>query len=133
MIDHCLNTPAARRYTVGILTASVLYAVALLISVYFLKHHNPLAPQKYLVAILPVLPALWIPAVVLRFFRELDELQRRIQLEGLAFGFTATAVLTLSYGFLQNAGMPQISWIWVWPVMGACWALGLAISRRRYR
>ena len=67
------------------------------------------------------------------FFRELDELQRRIQLEGLAFGFTATAVLTLSYGFLQNAGLPQVNWVWVWPVMGACWSLGLAIARRRYR
>lgn len=133
MIDQCTNDPAARRYHLGILTASALYAVALVISVYLLKHYNPAAPQKYLVAILPVLPALWIPAVVLRLFRELDELQRRIQLEGLAFGFTATAVLTLSYGFLQNAGLPQVNWVWVWPVMGVCWSLGLAISRRRYR
>jgi ABC-type cobalamin transport system permease subunit len=132
-MDLCdMKTPAARRYTLGILAASALYAIALLISVYLLKR-NPSAPQKYLIAILPVLPALWIPAVVLRFFRELDELQRRIQLEGLAFGFTATAVLTLSYGFLQNAGLPQINWVWVWPVMGVCWAVGLGLARWRYR
>jgi ABC-type cobalamin transport system permease subunit len=133
MLEQCTNSPAARRYTLGILTASLLYAIALVISIYLLKHHNPVGPQKYLIAILPVLPALWIPAVVLRFFRELDELQRRIQLEGLAFGFTATAVLTLSYGFLQNAGLPQVNWVWVWPIMGVCWSLGLAIARRRYR
>ena len=132
MIDHCMKTPAARRYTLGILTATILYAITLFISITLLKH-NPLAPQRYLIAILPVLPALWIPAVVLRFFRELDELQRRIQLEGLAFGFTATAVLTLAYGFLQNAGLPQINWVWVWPVMGVCWSIGLAIAHWRYR
>ena len=133
MLEQCTSSPAVRRYTLGIITASLLYAIALMISVYFLKHNNPPAPQKYLIAILPVLPALWIPAVVLRFFREMDELQRRIQLEGLAFGFTAAAVLTLSYGFLQNAGLPQISWIWVWPVMAVCWSLGLVIAHRRYR
>jgi ABC-type cobalamin transport system permease subunit len=133
MMDLCdMKTPAARRYTWGILAASALYAIALVISIYFLKR-NPSAPQKYAIAILPVLPALWIPAVVLRFFRELDELQRCIQLEGLAFGFTATAVLTLSYGFLQNAGLPQINWVWVWPVMGVCWAIGLVLARWRYR
>jgi ABC-type cobalamin transport system permease subunit len=133
MLEQCNNSPAARRYTMGIIIASLLYAIALMISVYLLKRLNPPAPQKYLIAILPVLPALWIPAVVLRFFREMDELQRRIQLEGLAFGFTAAAVLTLSYGFLQNAGLPQLSWTWVWPIMAVCWSLGLAIAHRRYR
>jgi ABC-type cobalamin transport system permease subunit len=133
MFEQCTNSPAARRYTLGILFASLLYAIALVISIYLLKHHNPPAPQKYLIAILPVVPALWMPAIVLRFFREIDELQRRIQLEGLAFSFTATAVLTLAYGFLENAGLPRLNWVWVWPIMGVCWSLGLAIAHRRYR
>jgi hypothetical protein len=88
---------------------------------------------KYPIAVLPVLPALVIPVAAAYFFRTIDELQRKIQLEGLAFGFIAAAVLTLTYGFLGNAGLPQPNWVWVWPVMGACWAVGLALARGRYR
>ena len=55
------------------------------------------------------------------------------QLESLAFGFAGAAALTLTYGFLQNAGLPEVSWIWVWPVMAVCWIIGSLIARRRYR
>jgi hypothetical protein len=96
-------------------------------------HRNPEAPWKYAIAVLPVLPALWIPLAVVRLFREVDELQKQIQLEGLAFGFAAAAVLTFTYGFLQNAGLPDVSWIWVWPVMAVCWLVGLTAAKRRYR
>ena len=64
-----------------------------------------------------MLPALGIPLAVIRYCQALDELQLRMQLESLAFGFTATAIVTFTYGFLQNAGLPDVSWIWVWPVM----------------
>jgi hypothetical protein len=115
-----------------ILGATLLYAAALVLSIRWLQH-NPPAPWKYPIAILPVLPALLIPVAAAHFFRVMDEMQRRIQLEGLAFSSVATAVLTLTYGFLGNAGLPQLSWVWVWPVMGVCWAVGLALARRRYQ
>ncbi len=62
-----------------------------------------------------------IPAAAAHFFQTIDELQRKIQLEGLAFGFVAAAVLTLTYGCLGNAGLPQPNWVWVWPFVGPCW------------
>jgi hypothetical protein len=122
----------SRKYLARILGATLLYTVALILSIRWLQH-NPPAPWKYPIAVLPVVPALFIPIAVAHFFRVMDEMQKRIQLEGLAFGFVATAVLTLTCGFLGNAGLAQPNWIWVWPVMGACWALGLAFARRRYR
>jgi len=122
----------SRKYQVRILGATLLYAAALILSIRWLQH-NPPAPWKYLIAVLPVLPALAIPFAAARFFAAIDELQRRIQFEGLAFGFVSAAVLTLTCGFLGNAGLPQPNWVWVWPVMGACWAVGLALAYRRYR
>lgn len=91
------------------------------------------APWKYLVAILPALPALWFAALFARHVGEMDELQRRIQLEALAFGFSAGVILTLGYGFLQHAGLPIPNWIWVWPLMGSCWLIGKLVAQRRYR
>jgi hypothetical protein len=123
---------ATRRYTFSMVGALSLYAFALVVSLRWL-HYKPEAPWKYAIAVLPVLPALWIPVAAIRLFRAIDELQKQIQLEALAFGFIGTAVLTITYGFLQNAGLPELSWIWVWPVMAICWIVGGLAARRRYR
>src|ERR1700690_3742534 len=79
--------------------------------------HLPI-PWKYIVAILPVLPAWYFASLFARMFGEMDELQRRIQLEALAFGFSAAAVLSLGYGFLQHAGLGGPTWAWWGPFMG---------------
>ena len=131
MFEEC-NGPARKKYRAGVYSAMAVYVVFLFISVRWLQHHPP-APWKYAIAVMPVLPLLWVPMTVVRFLREIDELQRKIQLEALAFSFTATALLTLTYGFLQNAGVPNQSWIWVWPVMGIFWSIGLAVARQRYK
>jgi hypothetical protein len=66
--------------------------------------------------------------------RRLDELQQRVQLEALAIAFVGTGVLGTGYGFLVNAGLPDIEWgALVWPVMVGLWALGLLFANRRYR
>lgn len=66
--------------------------------------------------------------------RELDEMQQRVQLEALAIAFAGTGVLATAYGFLVNAGLPNIDWgALVWPTMVVLWALGLVIANRRYR
>ena len=131
MFNDC-SSAAGRRYTIQIFSSMAVYVVFVTLSVHWL-HRNPAAPWRYLIAVAPMLPALVVPVAVVRFLREIDELQRRIQLEALAGAFTATAVLTLTYGFLQNAGLPDLSWIWVWPIMGICWIIGLGFARWRYR
>jgi hypothetical protein len=95
--------------------------------------HNPSLPWKYGIAVLPVVPLLFVPVAVVQFLREQDELQRKMQVEALAIGFTASAVITLTYGFLENAGVPRLSWVWVWPVMAFFWCIGLVVAHRRYR
>ena len=66
--------------------------------------------------------------------RRLDEFQQRVQLEALAIAFAGTGVLGTLYGFLVNAGLPDIEWgAVVWPVMVGLWAVSLLIVNRRYR
>ncbi len=72
--------------------------------------------------------------VMVRSIRQLDELQQRVQLEALAFSFAGTGVFATAYGFLVNAGLPNIEWgAAIWPLMVGLWAIGLAIANRRYR
>jgi hypothetical protein len=71
---------------------------------------------------------------MMRSLRRLDELQQRIHLEALAFSFAGTGVLVTGYGFLVNAGLPDLDWGGiVWPLMVALWVIGIAVARRRYR
>jgi hypothetical protein len=120
------------RYGIAMAISFALYAMVLVVSLNWL-HAGVEGPWKYVAAVLPVLPALGIPISIMQYCRAMDELQLRIQLESLAFGFALAAIATFTYGFLQNAGMPDVSWVWVWPVMGVCWIVGILTARWRYR
>ncbi|HQT89591.1 MAG TPA: hypothetical protein PK677_13750 [Acidiphilium sp.] len=84
-------------------------------------------------AMLPMLAPPFMAWAVVRQLRRLDELQRRIQLEAFALAFMVTALMTLSYGFLEFAGFPAVNMVWVWPLMASVWIIGLAIGHRRFR
>ena len=124
--------PARKRYMLETITVWSAYGIILAISQHFLHARWP-APQRYFIAITPVLPLLYFPFVFLRLFRALDELRQRIQLEAMAFTFAATAIFSFCYGFLQGEGMRKISWIWVYPIMCGFWVIGVQIAKRRYR
>jgi len=85
------------------------------------------------VALMPVIPAGLMCWAIVRNMRRMDEMHLRIQFEALGFAFAASALLTFSYGFLENVGAPHIPWTCVWPVMGLMWIVGLQIARRRYQ
>ena len=68
------------KYVVTMVISLLLYAVALVVSLLWLKAGRR-KPWKYSIAVLPVLPALGIPLAVVRFCQAMDELQLRMQLE----------------------------------------------------
>lgn len=123
-----------RRYYIELGSALALYMVLLCTSLYLLQQSQNMGQLlRTLVSLAPVLPAGLMCWAIVRQMRRLDEMHLRIQFEALGFAFAASALLTFSYGFLENVGFPHITWHWVWPVMGMMWILGLAIARRRYR
>jgi peptidoglycan/LPS O-acetylase OafA/YrhL len=114
------------------LFALALYTATLFPSIWITQkfHHGWWRPP---LAIAPILPCLLFVRALLRFYGRCDELQMRIHLQALAFAFGCTAILTLTYGFLQNVGFPNINFVWVWPLMGSLWAIGAAVAQRKYR
>jgi hypothetical protein len=122
---------AAIAYTRDFGLSMAAYVVSLPISLALLDRVDQ--PLKAVVALIPLIPACLALVAYLRFLGRMDELGKRIQLEALGFGFGAAGMLTLAYGFLENAGFPQLSYIWVFPVMIALWGIGGAIAQYRYR
>lgn len=123
---------AARDYVVQFGGAMAAYCVVLIASIAVIQHTSLPTPLRALVAVAPAIPTIFALLALVRFLGRMDELQRRIQLEALGFAFGATAILTFAYGFLENAGLPQLSYIWILPAMVALWGLGAAVAARRY-
>jgi len=122
---------AAKIYMRQFIGTMVLYVAVLFLSVYLLQILRD-SPWRIPAALLPIIPIVLGMLAFLRFFREMDELQKRIQLGALAFSFVTTGLLTFTYGLLQNAGLPQVSFIAVLPMMIALWGLGSVLEMRRY-
>lgn len=122
------------RYYTELGASLALYMLVLITSVILLREPGDMGLMlRTLISVAPVVPAGLMCWAIVRQMRRLDEMHLRIQFEALGFAFAASALLTFSYGFLENVGFPHITWHWVWPVMGLMWILGLAIARRRYQ
>ena len=126
------RSSAGRSYLVEFGGAMLAYVIVLPISIALVQAH-PHAAWRVPVALTPVIPA----AVALWAFvcqvRRMDELQRHIQFDALVMSCGATALLTFSYGFLENVGFPPLSLIWILPLMVALWGLSVAVTSYRYR
>ena len=124
-----------RRYNAWLAVWIGIYALLLFGSIELLDGRVvKWQPLRVLVALVPMLPAFGILALVMRTYRSIDELERKIIADGILFGFGVTAIVTFSYGFLQRfVGAPDISYFFVWVVMGSAWLVGSNIARFRYR
>jgi Kef-type K+ transport system membrane component KefB len=113
---------------------TVATAAAILLAAWVGKQFPLRSPMRIAMALVQGAASTALIVAIARPIRQLDELQRRIQLEALAFAFAGTAILATAYGFLINAGLPEIDWgAWVWPGMTVLWAIGQVIAGRRYR
>ena len=120
------------KFLIAFVTSLVLYVLLLGMTMRWLRA-GVFGPEKYFIAVLPMLPTLGVPIAAVCYCRTLDELELRKQLESVTFGFMVTAIVTFTYGFLQYAGLPDVNWVWVWPVMGVSWLVGRAVAWLRYR
>jgi hypothetical protein len=134
--DPCdSSTPALRRrYLREFIPPMVAYVVATLLSVWWLKSIDA-TWLRALVALLPVPAVALAIRAIMRYIRDADELQRRIELEAVSFATALVSLVYLAAGFLQTATVidipSSVAMIWVFPLI--CFSYGLAklaIARR---
>lgn len=121
-----------RVYLLRLSLAFLAYLAVLYLSVAFIRSH-PFTPWRLPIAVSPVIPALYAVVAFARYLGSMDELQRHIQLEAMAFAFGGTAIGTFGYGFLERVGLPHLNWLYVWPFMVLFWGIGLLLANRRYQ
>ncbi len=90
------------------------------------------SPWRFLWAVLPMIPALWIVRAMLRHVRRVDDYQRLLLLQALGGGFAVAMIASVTLAFLEIAGLsvPGVGWI----IYGAGmlgWIISGAVVGRR--
>lgn len=112
---------------------SVLAYLMMLVGSVTILQANPTADWRYLVAVLPVIPAALVVWLFVRAIGRLDEVRKRMHMQAFALSLGGTALVTFGYGFLEGAGLPHLNWTFVTPLMALLWGLGLGILAFRQR
>jgi hypothetical protein len=93
-------------------------------------------PVKVAIAILPIPAFSWLVFFIVRGVRQMDELERRIQLEALAIAFPLAMTLLMTLGLLELAiPLSKDDWSYrhVWAFFPIFYVGGLLIARKRYQ
>ncbi|MFT3755552.1 MAG: hypothetical protein QM769_06320 [Pseudoxanthomonas sp.] len=134
--DETYATPASRRYQRTLWPAMIAYALLLYGSIWWIKHGIPSLPLRAVVAVAPVTPLLFFLRGTLRYLREIDELQRRIEIEAIGIASMLVSMLYFAGGLLQLAKVIDISagaaMIWVFPLLCGIYGIAKIPLTRRY-
>ena len=111
-----------RKYLMEFGGAMIAYVVVLYVSLTFAKQLEA-GFARNLVLLSPMAPiglAIW---AYMRQLRRVDEFVRLRSLQALAVAGGIVAGFSITYGFLENAGLPRVSMFTVWAVFGVSWAV----------
>ena len=134
--DDMYAQAAGRRYLRALWPAMVAYSLSLFASIFLIKRGIESVPLRAVVAVLPVLPIGWVMLAALRYLREVDELQRRIETEAIGIASLLVSLLYFAGGMLEKAeviGMDAgMAMIWVFPLLCGTYGIAKMILTRRY-
>ncbi|PZU25993.1 MAG: hypothetical protein DI584_12680 [Stenotrophomonas sp.] len=137
MPDGCDAAPAKlrKRYTREVMLAMTGYVVLLVLSILLLKRVED-GLLRALIALLPVPPMMLVLRAMIRYIRDVDELQQRIELEAVSFATAFISLVYLTGGFLQSAKVidvpSNVAMIWVFPLVCLSYGLAKGVVARRY-
>jgi hypothetical protein len=126
------TSAARRRYLIEFTLSMAAYIVIVLISVSSIKH-GLAGPLKLAFALLPLVPIAFVFAAIVRYMSSIDELQRQINIESLALAAGITALLAITYGFLETVGLPHLSAWFTYAAVMVAWIVAQPFVARRYR
>ncbi|GJQ51592.1 MAG: hypothetical protein HKUEN02_04390 [Anaerolineaceae bacterium] len=95
-----MNRDVQKRYFKEFGISMGFYVVLLIASISVITNVELPKAVQVVIALIPVIPTIFIVIAVMRALRDSDELQQRIQLQAVTFSAIVTGLITFSYGFL---------------------------------
>lgn len=127
------TSAAGRRYFIQAGMLAVAYVFVLFGAIAVVNEVHPTGIARYALLLAPVIPVGLLVPVIVRYFRDTDEFERRVMTESLAIAAAITALFSVTYGFLETAGLPHLS-AWVtWAVVMISWAIARSVVASHYQ
>lgn len=123
-----------KQYTPRVLVAMAIYTAFMLLA-WPLVRTTASFPLKVCLALVPVVPMLYVIGLMFRRIRESDELEQRMHLVGLGAATAVVGALSLVGGFLSAAGAVKLDGtvlIWIFPITIGCYGITRWWVSRRY-
>jgi hypothetical protein len=121
----------ARAYLKDFLPGVIGYFLILLVVLVF-GDLDGTSPGRFLWALLPVIPAIWVVRALIRHLGRIDDFQRGRLLQGIAVGFAVAMISAITLGFLGIAGLDMRFAGWIIYVAGmAGWLIASGIAAAR--
>lgn len=134
---YWINFPLpVMQYPVYVVRRIVLSAVLFFVFLFgsqWLLNQDIGQPYQILITLAPTIPAVLLGLSIASAIAQLDELQRRIQLEAIGIAFGGSVIITFSYALLVQIGTPEVSWMFVPLLMLLLWAMGKLWTMWKYR
>ncbi len=134
--DEMYATPAMRRYMRVMWPTMAGYVLTLFASVWLIKRGIDSVPLRAVVALLPVVAIALFMRAALRYLREIDELQRRIETEAIGIASLLVALVYFAGGLLEKAKVLEVdagvAMIWVFPLLCLVYGIAKMVLTRRY-
>ena len=134
--DEMYAQPAGKRYIRALWPIMIFYSLSLFGSIWVIKRGIASVPLRAVIAVLPALAIVLLMRAGLRYLREIDELQRRIETEAIGAASLLVSVLYFAGGLLEKAKVLHFdaaaAMIWVFPLLMLFYGGAKYIFTRRY-
>ena len=137
LTTYCQSlSPALRRYYRISALPCLLFVAAVAAHEWMTRQAGAAVALRYAFALLPAVLMAWIFALYLRFLRDCDELERRIELGALAWSAGITMLSLMTGLFLLDAGLlgmtAKLAFAGLAFVLFGSYALVRGVLHRRY-
>lgn len=136
--DH-RRLPECNRVVAGLIWLAVATLIYL-ISLWLVKDHHGWSPAaRIAITVTPLLPGIFYLRALLKSFWQMDELQRRIQIEALGFALLGTVIVMTTMNVFAAQGMTLVNYPHGLGIGGVYlttfifWSIGVSVSTFRYR
>jgi hypothetical protein len=102
---------------------AVFIYMIVLFSITWMAKGMPDGPLLTMLALVPMLPALGMLWAIIRHFKRMDEYLRVWSLENVAIAGAVTATFSVTYGFLEGVGFPNLSMWVIWSIFMGGWGV----------
>ena len=124
---------ASKRYLAETVLAFALYGAAVFATDHLLANASLSPAESTALALAPMLPVAMFAKAMLRFYRTLDEMHRKIASDAVVVAASVVGFGSFAWGWLEiRLAVPALPTTWLLPGLFAAYGLALPLVSRRY-